>query len=106
MKKIPIDKIEDGMVLAKPLIGSAGNVLLNEGVVLKVSMISRLRNWDIPTVTVQSAEETVEETSAAPAVEFHSEALDEVFRDVMKQPIMRIVYEATRDYFKSKVIHG
>ncbi|MFH0920473.1 MAG: hypothetical protein V1913_08925 [Fibrobacterota bacterium] len=106
MKKIPIDKIEDGMVLAKPLIGSAGNILLNEGVVLKVSMVARLRNWDIPSVTVQSTEETVEESSTAQAVEFHSEILDEVFKDVMKHPIMRIVYEATHDYFKSKLTNG
>jgi len=105
MKKISIDKIEDDMILAKPIIGSAGNVLLNEGVVLKVSMVTRLRNWDIPTVTVQSADEVVEETSTTQTVEFHSDVLDDIFKDVMKHPIMCVVYEATRDYFKNKITH-
>ena len=98
MKKIPVDKIEDGMILAKPLMGSSGNILLNEGVVLKQSMISRLKNWDVPLVTVQSDQETVEETAAPVAVEFKTEALDAVFSNVIKNPIMKIIYEATRDY--------
>jgi len=102
MRKIPVDKIEDGMVLAKPLMGSTGNVLLSEGIVLKQSMIPRLKNWDVPTVTVHSGEDVTEEVAAPAAVEFKSEALDAVFKDVIKNPIMKIVYEATRDYFRNK----
>jgi hypothetical protein len=102
MKKIPVDKIEDGMVLAKPLMGSAGNVLLSEGIVLKQSMISRLKNWDVPVVVIQSDDEPAEEVAAPVAVEFRTDELDAKFKDVMKNPIMKIVYEATRDYFQNK----
>lgn len=90
------------MILAKPLVGSAGNILLNEGVVLKTTIISRLKNWDVPFVTVQSGDEQTEEPVTAVPVEFKTEVLDTIFTDVIKNPIMKIIYEATRDYFRSK----
>jgi hypothetical protein len=106
MKKIPVDKIEDGMVLAKPLIGSNGNILLNEGVILKKSMISRLKNWDVPSITVQSDQEVVEEVAAPVSVEINTNALDTVFKDAIKNPIMKIIYESTMDYFRNKSLKG
>jgi len=106
MKKIPVDKIEDGMILSRPLMGSAGNTLLSEGVVLKKAMISRLKNWDVPFVVIQSEEENVEEISTAATVEFKTSELDNTFKDVLKNPIMKIVYEATRDYLRGKSSAG
>jgi len=102
MKKIQVDKIEDGMVLAKPIVGNSGNILLNEGVILKKSMIPRLKNWDVPFVSVQSEVESVEEVAAPVVVEYKSDVLDEVFKDVIKNPIMKIILESTRDYFRNK----
>lgn len=103
MRKVQVDKIEDGMVLAKPLMGSGGNVLLSDGVVLKKAMISRLKNWDVPFVVIQSEGEDVVEASSPIALEFKTEELDHVYADVIKNPIMKIVYEATRDYLRNKI---
>jgi len=102
MRKVLIDKIEDDMVLAKPLMGTTGNVLLSEGVLLKKSMISRLKNWDIPFVYVQSDSEQPEDTSSPTTVAVSTGELDGIFSDVIKNPIMKIIYEAARDYNHSR----
>jgi hypothetical protein len=102
MKKIPVDKIENGMILSKPLIGASGNVLLNEGVVLKTTMIPRLKNWDIPFVTVQGEEEKTAEAAAPLAQEFETKQLDQVFADVLTNPLMKIIYDATLLHLRGK----
>lgn len=102
MKKIPIDKIEDGMILEKPVMGTGGNVLLNEGVVLKASMIGRLKNWNIPSVSVQSDEEEVEEEAETVSIEYKTQQLDDTFADVMDNPIMKIVYDATKAHLENR----
>ncbi len=102
MRKIAIDNIEDGMVLAKPLMGSTGNILLGEGIELKQAMISRFKNWDISFVFIHSDGDEPDDPNAAPVVAISSDQLDEVFKDVLKNPIMRIIYDAARDYNKSR----
>ena len=98
MKKIQIDKIEDGMILAKPLMGTAGNVLLSEGLVLKTAMIARLRNWGIQIVTIESNEAPSETETVSPGLEHKPTELDDVFSDVLKNPIMKIIYDSTKAY--------
>lgn len=102
MKKIPVEKIEDGMILSKPLIGAAGNVLLNEGVVLKISMVARLKNWGVPFVSVQGEEEAAKQESAPAAQEVHSQKLDQTFAGLLDNPIMKIIYEATLHHLQGK----
>ena len=102
MRKILIDKIEDDMVLAKPLVGANSNVLLSDGILLKKSMISRLKNWDIPFVYVQSDSEQPEDATIPAAVAVSTGELDIIFSDVIKNPIMKIIYEAAKDYNHSR----
>lgn len=102
MRKVIVDKIEDGLVLARPLMGATGNILLGEGVVLKASMISRLKNWDVPFVYVQSEVEQTEDSSSASGVPVSTDELDEIFTDVMKNPIMKIIYDAAKEYSKTR----
>ncbi|MBL8025474.1 MAG: hypothetical protein JNL74_03640 [Fibrobacteres bacterium] len=102
MRKILIDKIEDAMILAKPLVGANGNILLGEGVELKKSMISRFKNWDIPFVYIHSDGDNSEDASSTAAVAVSNDELDGIFSDVIKNPLMKIIYEAARDYNQSK----
>ena len=52
MPKLPINEIEDGMVLANPIIGATGNILLPQGSTLKKSMTARLMTWKIHFVEI------------------------------------------------------
>jgi len=103
MRKVLIDKIEDAMILAKPLVGTNGNVLLGEGVELKKSMISRFKNWDIPFVYIQSDDDNPGDTANTASVAVSTDELDGIFCDVIKNPLMKIIYEAARDYNQSKL---
>jgi len=102
MRKVPIDKIEDGMILAKPLVGTTGNILLNEGVILKGSMVSRLKNWDVPVVYVESENEHAVDPENTSTVAVSTTEIDEIFMDVMKNPLMKTIYEAAKDYSSNR----
>ena len=56
MTKIPLGEIEDGMILASPLIGATGNTLLPTGTILKNAMIARLMTWKIHFVDIVGEE--------------------------------------------------
>ena len=47
MRKILVDKLKEGMVLARTLYGYDGNILLNAGIILKKSYIERLKGLGI-----------------------------------------------------------
>ncbi len=47
MRKIPVDKVREGMTLARPVYGYDGNVLLNTGMMMKMSYINKLKELDI-----------------------------------------------------------
>lgn len=52
MPKLPINEIEDGMLLSNPLVGATGNTLLPVGAMLKKAMITRLKTWKIHFVEI------------------------------------------------------
>jgi len=87
----------DGMVLAEPIIiGQV--VLLNKGFVLRKSLIMRLQSRDIHSIMIESEEE--ENISVVEQFNQSQLSLDEVFSDVLKNPIMHLIYEVTRDYLR------
>jgi len=93
------------MILSKPLIGTGGNVLLNEGIELKAAMISRLKNWGIPFVTIQGEEERAVEEQASINREVQLPQLDRIFVDTLNHPLMKIVYDATFSHLQERQ-HG
>ncbi|HRS20155.1 MAG TPA: HD domain-containing protein [Clostridia bacterium] len=53
MRKVPVDKVKEGMVLARTLHSNDGNILLNAGIILKNSYIAKLRDLGISEVYVE-----------------------------------------------------
>ncbi|MDD3438489.1 MAG: HD-GYP domain-containing protein [Clostridiaceae bacterium] len=50
MRKLPVDKVKEGMVLARTLYSNDGNILLNAGIILKNSYIVKFRDlciWEV-----------------------------------------------------------
>lgn len=53
MQKIPIEKAEKGMVLAKPVARENGVVLMGEGTELNALIIEKLKDLDIKKIAVK-----------------------------------------------------
>ncbi len=101
MKKVLVENLEDGMILAKPVIGQNGNVLLNAGIEMKSNMAERLKRWGI-TIIYIAAEESDEEL--AEKEEFKdqkSKELEAVFEDVIDNPLMKIIYIASKKHIEA-----
>lgn len=52
MKPIPIDKLEEGMKLAKTIYNESGQLLLGAGMALKSNYIERLKKMNIPEIYI------------------------------------------------------
>ncbi len=95
MKKILVENIEDGMVLAREVYGSSGSALLNKGTKLTVTMGRRLKNWGISFVCIEGKEEHKEKK---PSIEVSPEEIREQlqvkFADVMDDPTMQKLFNA------------
>lgn len=52
MRKLPLEYLRPGMVVARPIFSAEGKVLLNKGVVLKPYYIQRLRELGVPAAYV------------------------------------------------------
>lgn len=59
MRKIPVDAITDGMILAKPVEDRLGRPLLMKGDTLQARYRTRLRDWGIVEVAVEGEEGAV-----------------------------------------------
>ena len=66
MRRILVDAIEDGMVLAQPVEDRLGRVLLGRGDTLQARYRERLKEWGI-TVVLTEGDEAVLSHPAAPA---------------------------------------
>jgi hypothetical protein len=52
MPKIPVAKLEPGMILAKPIMTPNGMVMLGEGTVLTEKWVERIQDMGIPSVLI------------------------------------------------------
>ena len=104
MRKIPTAAIEAGMVLAKPVRGPNGNILLNAGAALQSGMANRLQSWGIPVVYVEGdPEEEGEQVSAKKVDPAEIERiLTERFGDTRSDPLMDMIFRATLNYLMEK----
>lgn len=55
-KLVPVENIEDGMILAEPIVNKQGQTLMPSGVLLKDNHIKILKIWNIRTISVKSKE--------------------------------------------------
>lgn len=99
MKKILVENIEDGMVLAREVCGSGGNVLLIQGTRLSTALGHRLQNWGIPSVFVEGEEVLVEEenTVSVSPEELKSQLMEK-FSRVINKPHMNKIFSAVHNY--------
>ncbi len=99
MKKITVDKIEDGMILGREICGASGNVLVSKGSPLSVALGRRLANWGIGTIIVEGEEDShFEENSVSISPEKLKDDLMDKFTNVIHKPIMKKLFVAIYQY--------
>ncbi|MBN1578904.1 MAG: hypothetical protein JW913_20250 [Chitinispirillaceae bacterium] len=99
MKKIPVDKIEDEMVLGREVCGTGGNTLLTKGTILSRALGRRLQNWGIASVYVEGEEELPQEESVVTvSPEELMRHLSEKFAKTMNNPYMEKILNAVYRY--------
>ena len=95
MKKIFVEKIKDGMILARDVYGTSGSALLSKGTTLTETMGRRLKNWGVTYVSIEGEEEQKQEK---PIIEISpeevKEELEAKFVDVIDNPIMKTLLKA------------
>jgi hypothetical protein len=93
MRRISIDKLEVGMVLAKPLLRGT-MVILGEGTILTDAWISRIEDMDIDHLFVEGAsEQTIPKEEALAQ-------LDRRFRNVLDQPYMITIRKIVQEHIE------
>lgn len=93
MRKLSIDKLEVGMVLAKPLLRGT-MVVLGEGTILTEAWISRIEDMDTSHLFVEGApEQTIPKEEALTQ-------LDRRFRNVLDQPYMTTIKELVQEHIE------
>lgn len=99
MKKIEVEKIEDGMVLSREIRNSSGNTLVSKGVSLTAALGRRLKNWGIYYVYIEGEELSTEELSIinSSPEELKAHLLSK-FSSVMENPIMEKLFVAIYQY--------
>ena len=100
MKKIPISDIENGMVLAKPLIRPDGKILMAAGVALKANMGHRLQNWGINVAYIEDEEG---DASQAEKIKEKIERLDQVFEGTLENELMKKLYDGVKEHFEASL---
>lgn len=95
MKKIFVEKIQDGMILARDVCGTSGSALLTKETKLTETMGRRLKNWGVTYVCIEGEEEQKREK---PIIEISpeevKEQLEAKFVDVIDNPIMKTLLRA------------
>ena len=103
MKRVLVENIEDGMLLAKEVYGPSGNVLLNKGTSINAAMGRRLKNWGILFVYAEGEEEA---QAAAAAAQLSPDQilamLEKKFSNVINNPIMKRIFAAVYNYKLTK----
>lgn len=107
MKKINIDRIQDGMILTREVYGSSGSILLGKGIKLTQTIGRRLKNWGVSIVYIQGDEEDIKNDKSvekSPAIA--DESLKVKFGDVLENPYMKDIFHAVYEYKRKKYDKG
>ncbi|MDE3035242.1 MAG: hypothetical protein KGO52_08970 [Nitrospirota bacterium] len=99
MKRVPMDKVEAGMVLAKPITSLAGQVIVSAGTSLDAPLIARLRDMGLTSAHVENRPgETGDPVESLAELE---QALDQRFRRVAGDPELTRMREAIRRHLRA-----
>lgn len=99
MKKIPVEKVESGMVLGQNVCGPSGNILLMKGISLTAALGRRLKNWRISFIYIEGEEDTLlEDTVNCISPDELKLHLASKFSRVIHNPIMKKIFVATYQY--------
>ncbi len=100
MKRVVIEELTLGMILAKPVTNSTGLVVLPAGAELDDATLSRLQRLDLTSVYVEGE---AGDASGKTLVELEAE-LDHRFRQVIDDPIQLQLRETIR--LQLRATHG
>lgn len=98
-KVISVDEIQDGMIIAEPIVNRYGQVLLASGVVLSQQHATFLKTWNVRTIKVTAGAE--EEETSEISEEMRQQILESIAQRTSWKP--RIPIE--EDLFKVAVFH-
>lgn len=94
MPKVPVDKLEPGMVLAKPILSKNGMVMLGEGTSLTEKWVERIQDMEITSVFIDGpAVQTMPEEEALAN-------LDARFALVEGKPVMNLLKKIVREHIE------
>jgi hypothetical protein len=94
MPKVPVDKLEPGMKLSRPLIAKGGMVLLGEGTELTEKWIDRIQEMDVDGIFIDGPSEQSEPKDESLA------KLDARFRSVEREPYMGRLKQVVRKHIE------
>jgi hypothetical protein len=100
MKRVVIEELTAGMILAKPVTNAAGLVVLPSGAELDEATLARLQRLGLASVFVEGA---AGDSDGKTLAELEAE-LEHRFRLVNHDPIQRRLLEAIRLHLRSR--HG
>ncbi len=100
MKRIVLEELTPGMVLAKPVTNSGGMVVLAAGAALDEATIGRLRQMGLASVYIEGEAGSADGKTLA---ELEAE-LDHRFSRVNQDPQQRLILEAIRRHLRDT--HG
>lgn len=92
MQKIPLDMAKSGMKLAKDVLTDNGRVLCGQGTELTDSLLSRLDNLGIESITVEGFPVPMPGEEVKP-LEVLIEELEERFKMVTSEPLLMEIKE-------------
>ncbi|MDO5576257.1 MAG: hypothetical protein Q4F84_04195 [Fibrobacter sp.] len=103
MKKIPVDKIEPGMILGRNVRGPSGGTLLMKGLCLTTALGRRLKNWGISSIYVEGEDDKHPEYSSNfISSDKLKEHLTDKFSRVIDNSIMKKIFVAAYQYHLQK----
>ncbi len=94
MKKVPMDKIEPGMKLAKPIMSKGGMVLLSEGTELTEKWLERIQEMGLDGIFIDAPAEQALSREDALA------QLDSRFKLVVNQPHMADIRNILKEHIE------
>jgi len=104
MKKIPVDQIENGMVLEKEICGPSGNVLIGKGAAISGAMARRLKNWGIEEIFVEGEDENAgAEGDNGESPEKVKEILEKKFSNCIDDAYMKQIFVAVYKFKTDQV---
>lgn len=103
MQKIPLNLVKPGMVLDKPILRDTGQILVAQGTEISESLLSRLENMGISSVTVHGNPVEMEGVTPPKTYQQRIDELDHLFRRYKDDKWMSKMKSFIRSYFKRKI---